>query len=184
MIFWGKLFALILALLVLIVAGFFSVVVLRFISALAIQRWIVSCVLFFTRHWLYQAFGLLIAAALVFVGLILLRFLLHRPDRSVLYHTPQGDIKISYNSIKALARDVLKNNPDILTLEPEVEKTGNSAWLNLRMTVKSSVSVTDFSPMVQSKVREAIERHTGITLKDVKLFIDLRSEENPIHEGA
>ena len=180
--FWGKLFALILALIVLGISTFFSMVVLRFITPLAIQQWIVACVVFFTHHWLYQVLGLLIAAGLVCLGIVLLRFLWPQPDRSVLNHTPEGDIRISFNSIKALVRDALKNTPDILSLEPEVEKAGSNARLLIKMVVNSHVSVTDFSPVVQSKVRDTIERHTGIALKDVKLFIDLYSEEHPVQD--
>jgi len=180
--FWGKLFAAVLGLIALVVAGLLVSLFLNILPLLTVQIWMVHFTSFFTQHWFFQFLGVLLAAFFVFLALLLFRFLLPRPDRTVLYHTPEGDIKVSYNSISSLAKEALRNTSDILSMEADVEKAGNSARLFLRLGVKSHVSVSDFSPMVQQKVREKIERHTGITLKDVKLLIDLQSQDQPANK--
>ncbi len=179
MYFWGKLFAVILGLIALVVAGFLVSLFLNILSLLTVQMWLVGFTSTFTQHWFFQFLGVLLAAFFVFLALLLFRFLLYRADRTVLYHTSEGDIKISYNSIRSLAKEALKDTSDLLSMEAEVEKAGNSARLLLHLGVRSHISVSEFSPMVQQKVREKIKHHTGITLKDVKLVIDLQSEEYP-----
>jgi uncharacterized alkaline shock family protein YloU len=54
---------------------------------------------------------------------------------------------------------------------------GSNLILNLSLAVKPDTSIPDFSLAVKNKVRERIERQTGITLSDIRLSIDLKKEE-------
>ncbi|MGC8779132.1 MAG: alkaline shock response membrane anchor protein AmaP, partial [Candidatus Caldatribacteriaceae bacterium] len=111
------------------------------------------------------------------VAFFLFRFLIPRREESITYVTGEGEIKISFESIKALAQEALKGLSEILSVEPRVEKTGNNLILNLFLAVKPETSIPEFSATVKNKVRERIERQTGITLSEVRLSIDLRKEE-------
>ena len=182
-VFWGKLFALILAVLSLVVAFFMVVIIFDVVSMISIQQWLLSFYLFFTQNIFFKILGILVAALFVFLACALLRFLLPRMENSIIYSTPEGEIKISFNSLKALAREALRNIEDIVTVDPEITKVGNEAQVNLHLQVKSEASVPDLSTMVQGKIREKIERQTGIVVKDIKLFVDLKSQEKPVENS-
>jgi uncharacterized alkaline shock family protein YloU len=179
-VFWGKLFALILAIISLLVAFFVIVMIFNVVSLITIQQWLLSFYLFFTQNFIFKILGILVAALFVFLACALLRFLLPKMDNSIVYETPEGEIKISFNSLKALTKEALRNVEEVVSVEPEVTKTGNEAHILLRLQVKPETSVPDLSAMIQNKVREKIERQTGIIVKNIKLFIDLKSQEKPV----
>ncbi|HAX98675.1 MAG TPA: alkaline shock response membrane anchor protein AmaP [Candidatus Atribacteria bacterium] len=182
-VFWGKLFALILAIISLLVAFFIVVMIFNVISLITIQQWLISFYLFFTQNIFFKILGVLVVALFVFLACALLRFLLPKMDNSIVYETPEGEIKISFNSLKALTIEALRNVEEVVSVEPEITKAGNEAQILLRLQVKSDTSVPDLSSMVQNKVREKIERQTGIIVKNIKLFVDLKSQEKLIENS-
>lgn len=177
MAFWSRLFAFLLGILLVFAAVGITAVVFNIVPVLAVQEWITSFYLFFQINVFSRILGVLIVAAFLVVAFLLFRFLLPRREESIIYATGEGEIKISFESIKALAQEALKSFSEILTAQPEVEKTGNNLILNLALAVKPDTSIPDFSLAVKSKVRERIERQTGITLSDIRLSIDLKKEE-------
>ena len=177
MAFWGRLFAFLLGLVLIFVAVGIITVVFGLVPVLVVQEWITSFYLFFQVNILFRILGVLIIAAFVVVAFLLFRFLLPRREESVIYATGEGEIKISFESIKALAQEALKGFGEILSVEPRVEKMGGNLILNLFLAVKPDTSIPDFSLAVKNKVRERIERQTGIALSDVRLSIDLKKEE-------
>jgi hypothetical protein len=177
MAFWGRLFAFLLGLVLIFVAVGIIMVVFGLVPVLVVQEWITSFYLFFQANILFRILGVLIIAAFVVVAFLLFRFLLPRREESVVYATGEGEIKISFESIKALAQEALKGFSEILLVEPRVEKMGSNLILNLSLAVKPDTSIPDFSLAVKNKVRERIERQTGITLSDIRLSIDLKKEE-------
>jgi len=177
---WGKLFALILAIISLLVAFFIVVMIFNVIPLMTIQQWLLSFYLFFAQNIFFKILGILVAALFVFLAGALLRFLLPKMDNTIVYATPEGEIKISFNSLEALTREALRNVDEIVNVDPEITKVGNDARIILHLQVKSEASVPDLSAMAQSRIREKIERQTGIMVKDIKLFVDLKSQEKPV----
>ena len=177
---WGKLFALILAIIALLAAFFIVVLIFNIIPLMTIQQWLLSCYLFFAQNIFFKILGILVAALFVFLAGALLRFLFPKIENTIVYATPEGEIKISFNSLKALTRDALQNVEEIVNIDPEITKSGNDARIALHLQVKSDTSVPDLSAMIQNKIREKIERQTGIVVKDIKLFVDLKPQEKPV----
>ncbi|MEI6157167.1 MAG: alkaline shock response membrane anchor protein AmaP [Atribacterota bacterium] len=178
--FWGKLFAFILAVVSLAIAFFMVSLFFNFVSVLNVQQWFLSFYLFFVQNIFFKILGFLVAALFVFLAGALLRFLLPKEENCIIYSTPEGEIKVSFNSLKALTKDALQNMTEIIQADPEIIKIGNDARILLRLLVRSDASVPDLSAAVQNKVRERIEKQTGIVLKDIKLFVDLKPEEKPV----
>ncbi len=54
---------------------------------------------------------------------------------------------------------------------------GNEARLILHLIVTPEASIPELSPIIQNRVKEKIERQTGVIVKEVKLTIDLKSED-------
>ncbi|NSW76166.1 MAG: alkaline shock response membrane anchor protein AmaP [Candidatus Atribacteria bacterium] len=177
MAFWGRLFAFLLGLLLVLIAMGITMVVFNLVPVLVIQEWITSFYLFFHTNFLFRILGIFIIAAFVVVAFFLFRFLISRKEESITYATGEGEIRISFESIKALAQEALKSFSEIILVEPRVEKIGNNLILNLSLAVKPETSIPDFSTAVKNKVRERIERQTGVTLSDIRLSIDLKKEE-------
>ncbi len=177
---WGKLFALILAIIALLAAFFIVVLIFNIIPLMAVQQWLLSFYLFFAQNIFFKILGVLVAALFVFLAGALLRFLFPKVENTIVYATPEGEIKISFNSLKALTRDALQNIEEIVNIDPEITKSGNDARIALHLQVKSDASVPDLSAMIQNKIREKIERQTGIVVKDIKLFVDLKPQEKPV----
>ena len=181
--FWGKLFALILAIISLLVAFLMVVMIFNVISLITIQQWLLSFYLFFAQNIFFKILGVLVAALFVFLAGALLRFLFPKIDNSIVYQTPEGEIKISFDSLKALTKEALRNVEEIVSVDPEIAKAGNEAQIYLHLQVKPDTSVPDLSSMVQNKVRDKIERQTGIVVKNIKLFVDLKSQEKSVENS-
>ncbi|MCX7667371.1 MAG: alkaline shock response membrane anchor protein AmaP [Atribacterota bacterium] len=177
MAFWGRLFAFLLGLLLILIAIGITTVVFNIVPVLVIQEWITSFYLFFHTNFLFRVLGIFVIAAFIVVAVFLFRFLVSRKEESITYATGEGEIKISFESIRALAQEALKSFNEILLVEPRVEKVGNNLILNLSLAVKPDTSIPEFSTAVKNKVRERIERQTGIALSDIRLSIDLKKGE-------
>lgn len=177
MVFWGRFFAFLLGLVLLLFALGILAVVFNLVPILLIQEWVTSFYLFFHANFLFRTLGVLIVAAFVVVAFLLFRFLLPRREETVIYATGEGEVRISFESIKSLAQEALKTFSEILSVESKVEKVGNNLALNLFLAVKPETSIPELSGAVKTKVRERIERQTGITLSDIRLSIDLKKDE-------
>ncbi|MEN3186968.1 MAG: alkaline shock response membrane anchor protein AmaP [Atribacterota bacterium] len=177
MAFWGRLFAFLLGVLLILIAVSITMVVFNLVPVLVIQEWITAFYLFFHTNFLFRMLGILIIAAFVVVALFLFRFLITRKEESITYVTGEGEIRISFESIKALAQEAMKGFNEILLVEPRVERIGQNLILNIFLAVKPDTSIPEFSVAVKNKVRERIERQTGLTLSDIRLSIDLKKEE-------
>ena len=135
--------------------------------------------LFFTQNIFFKILGILVAALFVFLACALLRFCFQKWIIRSYTETPEGEIKISFNSLKALTKEALRNVDEVVSVEPEITKAGNEAQILLHLQVKSDTSVPDLSSMVQNKVREKIERQTGIIVKISKLC-GFKIQEKPV----
>ncbi len=177
MVFWGRLFAFLLGLLLVLIALSIATVIFNIIPVITVQEWVTSFYLFFRLNIFFQILGLLVVVAFLGVAFFLFRFLLPSRDKTVTYATSEGEVKISFESIKALAEEALKGFSEIISTESQVEKRGNNLILSLILGVKPDTSIPELSAAVKSKVRERIERQTGIALSDIYLSVDLKKEE-------
>jgi len=178
--FWGKFFTFIVG--VILIGKALGIIALTFklVPLLTLQEWVVATYLFFSQNIFSQILGVILAVVLIMVAFLVFRLLIPKPEKSLLYHTEQGDIKVSFNSLQSLTQEALRGFDEILQSQAEVEKVGNEARLILHLAVKPEASIPELSPLVQNKVKEKIERQTGVTVKEVKLAIDLKPEEQAI----
>lgn len=178
--FWGKFFAFLVGIILIGKALGIIAVTFELVPLLALQEWIVTVYLFFSQNIFSQILGVILAVVLVLVALLVFRLLLPRGERALMYRTEQGDIKVSFSSLQSLAQEALRSFDEIIQSQAEIEKVGNEARLTLHLAVKPEASIPELSPIIQNKVKEKIERQTGITVREVKLAIDLKPEEEAV----
>ncbi len=178
--FWGKFFTFIVGIILIGKALGIVAMTFKLVPLLTLQEWVVATYLFFSQDIFSRVLGVILAVILVFVAFLVFRLLISKPEKTLVYHTEQGDIKVSFSSLQSLAQEALRSFDEILQSRAEIEKVGNEARLILHLAVKPEASIPELSPAVQNKVKEKIERQTGVTVKEVKLTIDLKPEEEAV----
>ncbi|HPT63429.1 MAG TPA: alkaline shock response membrane anchor protein AmaP [Candidatus Atribacteria bacterium] len=175
--FWGKFFTFIVGIILIGMALGMIAITFNLVPLLTLQEWVVATYLFFSQNIFSQALGVIFTVILVLVALLIFRLLIPKREKSLIYHTEQGDIRVSFDSLQSLAQEALRGFDEILQSRAEVEKVGNEARLILHLIVKPEASIPELSPIIQNRVKEKIERQTGVIVKEVKLTIDLKSED-------
>ncbi|MCS7242888.1 MAG: alkaline shock response membrane anchor protein AmaP [Candidatus Caldatribacterium sp.] len=176
----GKVIAGIVGVLVLLFALGIAVLFFDLVPLLAIQEWIVDFHTLLHRNVLTRALSAVGIVALVLGAVLLFRLLLPRGGRFIVQRTDEGEIRVSFDSLHALAQEALRGFQEIIAVTPKVERVGSEAQLALHLVVRTDTSIPELSSLVQTKVRERIERQTGITLRNIRLFVDLQPKENTV----
>jgi len=175
---WEKIFALILGVISLLVAWGLGAIIFGSLPLITVQEWLTSFYLFFSQSIGYLILGGIVVALFVLLAIFFFRFLLPQKEPVITYHTPEGKVKISFDSIKTLSREAIKDLDAITAIDPQVEKVGSNARVILKLKVKSlTSSIPELSSLVQNRVKQKIEEKTGVTLKEVRLTIDLLSPQ-------
>ena len=149
--FWGKFFTFIVG--VILIGKALGIIALTFklVPLLTLQEWVVATYLFFSQNIFSQILGVILAVVLIMVAFLVFRLLIPKPEKSLLYHTEQGDIKVSFNSLQSLTQEALRGFDEILQSQAEVEKVGNEARLILHLAVKPEASIPELSPWFKIK---------------------------------
>lgn len=179
---FGKIVAGIVGIFVLLFALGVAVLFFNLVPLLAIQEWLVDFHTLLHRNILTRTLSAIGIVLLILGAVFLLRLLAPRGGRFIVQRTEEGEIRVSFESLHALAREALRGFQEIVAVTPKVEKVGPEAQLLLHLVVRTDTSIPELSSLVQTKVRERIERQTGITLRDIKLLVDLQPQdtvENP-----
>ncbi|MEN3203690.1 MAG: alkaline shock response membrane anchor protein AmaP [Atribacterota bacterium] len=177
---FGKVVTGIVGILVLLFAVGVAILFFNVVPLLAIQEWLVDFHTLLHRNTLTKALSATGIVLLVVGAVFLFRLLLPRGGRFIVQRTEEGEIRVSFESLHVLAREALQGFREIVSVTPRVTKIGQEAQLVLHLVVRADASIPELSSLVQTKVRERIERQTGITLRDVKLLIDLQPKEETV----
>jgi hypothetical protein len=174
---WGKVVLGVVGILLLLFAAGVGVLFFNVVSLLALQEWMVNFYALLHLSFLTKALSVVGIVLLVAGAVALLRLLVPRGGRFLTYRTEEGEIRVSFDSLEALAREALRGFQEIVSVTPRVEKVGKEACMVLHLVVRTDAAIPELSNLVQTKVRERIERQTGIVLKNVRLLVDLKAQE-------
>lgn len=176
--FWGKFFTFLVGIILVFLGVELLLLVLGIMPVLSIQRVIAAAYLFFARGLLQQFVGVLLSALFLIAACFVFRLLLlRRKEEHLVFDTGEGKIRISFASIRALTREALKDIPSIVSIDPQVESAAQGPSVVVKLLVKPDTVIPELSSLVQNRVKERIERQTGIVLHDVRLFVDLAPSE-------
>lgn len=177
---WGKVFLGVLGVLVLLFALGVAMLFFNIVPLLALQKWLVDFYTLLHHNFLTKALSIVGLVLLVVGAVSLFRLLVPWGGKFLVYRTDEGEIRVSFDSLHALAQEALRGFQEIVSVKPSVEKIGPEARLLLHLVVRTDASIPELSNLVQAKVRERIERQTGIVLKDIKLLVDLQPREQAV----
>lgn len=176
--FWGKFFTFLVGIILVFLGVELLLLVLGIMPVLSIQRAIAAAYLFFARGLLQQFVGVLLSALFLIAACFVFRLLLlRRKEEHLVFDTGEGKIRISFASIRALTREALKDIPSIVSIDPQVESAAQGPSVVVKLLVKPDTVIPELSSLVQNRIKERIERQTGIVLHDVRLFVDLAPSE-------
>ncbi len=93
--FWGKFFTFIVGIILIGMALGMIAITFNLVPLLTLQEWVVATYLFFSQNIFSQALGVICTVILVLVALLIFRLLIPKREKSLIYHTEQGDIRVS-----------------------------------------------------------------------------------------
>ena len=118
------------------------------------------------------------AGILGFVLLIFsIRFLLsgiksQKHNETIIRTNEVGSVKISLVAIENLVRKVIEDIEKIKDTNVKIQMENDDVVIVLKLVITSDVVIPELSSELQNTVREYIETHTGITVKEVCISID------------
>ncbi|WP_369017740.1 alkaline shock response membrane anchor protein AmaP [Thermatribacter velox] len=176
--FWGKFFTFLIGVILVFLGVELLLLILGVVPLLSIQRAITAVYFFFTGGLFKQFLGVLLSALFLIAACFVFRLLLlRRKEEHLVFDTGEGKIRISFASIRALTREALKDIPSIVSIDPQVESAAQGPSVVVKLLVKPDTVIPELSSLVQNRIKERIERQTGIVLHDVRLFVDLAPSE-------
>ncbi|MCD6156073.1 MAG: alkaline shock response membrane anchor protein AmaP [Candidatus Atribacteria bacterium] len=177
--FWGKFFTFLIGAILVFLGVELLLLIFGVVSLLSLQRILAAVYFFFAGGLFRQFLGILLSALFLVAACLVFRLLfLRKKEEHLIFDTGEGKIRISFSSIKALSREAVKDIPSIVSVEPQVESSKQGTSVVVKLLVKPDTVIPELSSLVQNRIREQIERQTGIALRDVRLFVDLAPSEN------
>jgi len=134
--------------------------------------------------------GNLIAGALaVIFGLLAIRFLFYRTGgREVQYvsiPSDGGQIRISFDTLKALTNRIAAGVKGVQELETKVRHGQNGVLLAVRVSALPDIDLTEMSMKVQESVKEYVERTAGVVVERVIISVtELARGQGRVHQKA
>jgi len=92
---------------------------------------------------------------------------------SIAQKTAFGEVKISTNSLKRLALEVVKKIGEIKEVKTEINllKKGGIN-IDLHLSVKQDVNIPELSEKIQKRLKDYLLETSGIEVKEIKIHID------------
>ena len=127
---------------------------------------------------LYNSGASIAAFVIVFIFFVLsLAFLFSgiksgKDKKAVSKYTSIGEIKISLNSIENIALAAAKRLNGVRDTKARVYKLDDSVSIAINIVVMPDISIPALSEEIQTRVKKSVEESSGITVNDVKVFVD------------
>lgn len=126
--------------------------------------------------WLSGQLSLPLAGgALILVALVLLVFGLHRrarPADTVLQNSELGEVRITITAIENMVLRVTQQGSGIKESSRRVTQSPQGLMIETRIKVMPDLELPELSSELQQKIREYIERITGIKVAAVKVLVE------------
>lgn len=127
---------------------------------------------------LYNRGASIAAFIIVFIFFVLsLAFLLSgiksgKDKKAVSKHTSIGEIKISLNSIENITLAAARRLNGVRDTKARVYKVNDSVSITVNIVVMPDISIPALSEDIQARVKKSVEESSGVTVNDVKVFVD------------
>ena len=123
-----------------------------------------------------------VSVILFLIGLRLLvaGFIPGKPLSTVLVSTDLGVIRVSITTLDTLTQKAVRSFQEVKDVKSVVLPDPEGTRIQLKVTILPDVVMPELSKAIQSKVKEYVESLSGITVKEVQIYIDNLSVAKPI----
>lgn len=129
------------------------------------------------------------AVLAVIFGLLAIRFLFYRTQSGeaqfVTLPGEGGQIRISFDTIKALSNRIAAGVKGVQELDTRVRHGQNGVLLAVRVRVLPDIDLAEMAGRIQDVVKEYVERTTGIAVERVIVSVtELARSQGKAHQKA
>lgn len=97
--------------------------------------------------------------------------------------TEMGEIRISFNTIKALALSGIKSTNGIKNARAQVSDSNGELSIVITAAFTTGVLIPEVSKEIQKNIKELVEATTEIIVKEVIVFVDETNNNNKRRVG-
>jgi uncharacterized alkaline shock family protein YloU len=122
--------------------------------------------------WYKLGYGA-IAVVLIIAGVMLLFFGIKKetPKTAKIAAFENGSIVIAVKAIEELVQRFLREASDVKETHSSVTSYSDYINIDVEISVRPGISVPDVTKALQDGLKEDIEKHTGITVKETKIVV-------------
>ncbi len=114
--------------------------------------------------------------ALIFIIVSLRLFIAglvgRKPASSLLKETEIGSIRVSVNTLDALAQKAVRSFNEIKDVKTFILIEDAGIRVRLKVNIMPEVKMPELTQTIQAKVKEYIEEYSGILVKAVHIYVD------------
>jgi uncharacterized alkaline shock family protein YloU len=109
---------------------------------------------------------------LVSVRLLVVGFSKKKPVSALLTNTDLGVIRVSINTLDTLTQKAVRSFQEVKDIKSVVLSDAEGIRVQLKISVLPDVAMPELSGNIQAKVKEYVEALSGITVKEVQVYIE------------
>lgn len=122
---------------------------------------------FFLIGTLVSLFFLVVSIKLLFAGRKS-----KAPSSSLLKHTELGVIRISVETLETMGQKAVRGFEEVKDVRINTITEDDGVRIQLKVSIMPDVILPDLSVSLQKEVKEYIESHSGIVVKEVLVYVD------------
>lgn len=127
-------------------------------------------------QWDWGIALILMAIALIFIfisfRLMFSGFAHRRPASTLLKDNELGAVRISISTLDTLAQKAVRSFSEVKDVKSIILPEADFIRVQLKITVLPDIKMPELTQNIQSRVKEYIEELSGISVKEVQLYID------------
>ncbi|MGF7057006.1 alkaline shock response membrane anchor protein AmaP [Brassicibacter mesophilus] len=120
-------------------------------------------------NYLYSIIGL--AFLLVSIRFLLSGLSSKKKEKYIVRHTNLGELKISTQTVEGLAQSITSNFTGIKDIKTNVIVEEEGLIISIKGLVNPDVIIPETTVSIQNKVKEHIEKCTGVEVQEIKVEI-------------
>ncbi len=118
------------------------------------------------------AFSVALIFFVLSLRLLMANFLRDKPTSTLLKATELGTIRVSVNTLDTLAQKAVRVFNEVKDVKSLIVPEPDGVRIQLKVTIMPDVNMPELTQSLQQKVKEYVENVSGITVKEVRIYVD------------
>lgn len=125
-------------------------------------------------NYLFMAFMILMALIFIISAVILfiLSFKAKPEETYVVTATEMGEIRISFETLRNIVFNSLTYNEELSNTKVALNKDEEGVGILVSADIKPDIVIPDLAGRMQVEIKNAVERSTGVPVKDVRVNVE------------